>query len=130
MIQAQIQAVLHKAPQQRISKNGNEFVIADVRMRSGEGVQFVKVFAFSEHVRTEIMRLGEGETLTVQGPLDAKLYEGERGPRVSLSLTADYALGLRQPPKERKKKVAEPARQVSEPAKQHSAEGPNDDVPF
>jgi len=106
---ALVSGSLFRAPEQRTSKAGKPFVTATIRTKSatpskdGEASQWWKVAAFSESVQAEIMRLSEGDAVSVQGSFKAELYNPEGGePRVSLSIVADKALALRQPPKERK----------------------------
>jgi hypothetical protein len=72
--------------------------------------------AFYETVQAELLRLREGDSLSVQGALKAELYKPEGGePKLSLSMVADHVLAVRQPPRERAAK---------------GAAGPNDDIPF
>ncbi|MGH6795354.1 MAG: hypothetical protein ACREDD_04985 [Methylocella sp.] len=69
---------LFRVPEQRTSKNGRCFVSATVLAHEREEAQFVKVAAFSETARTELMRLAEGEMGSVQGPLSAAPAAGSR----------------------------------------------------
>jgi single-stranded DNA-binding protein len=107
MTSALVKGALHKAPEQRTSKNGNPFTMATVRVRNGNETEFWRIFAFSDQARGELDRLGDGDVVAIQGPFEAKIYDAERGPRVSLSITADHVLALRQPTKERTKKLNE-----------------------
>ena len=101
-----VKVTLHKAPQQRISKNGNPFSIATGRESAGGEVRWWKIFAFADSARAEIDRLDEGDVVAVQGQFGAEIWNAAEGPRVSLSVTADHVLALRQPPRERKAKAA------------------------
>jgi single-stranded DNA-binding protein len=132
---------LTKAPESRISKSGNRFAMATLRVPAGNEVQFWRLFVFSESAQAELMRLGEGDALAVQGLPKFEIYRPEAGePSASLSLTVDRVLALRQPPKERKKKDAAPAPARSEkPAPDrsglasHRCDGSDpfgDEVPF
>ena len=97
-------------PQQRVSRNGNNFVVFKMKAASGNDSHVVTVFVFSESGQAEALRLHEGDSLAVQGTPKFELYRPENGePRVSLSITVDHVLALRQPPKERKKKEPAPA---------------------
>jgi single-stranded DNA-binding protein len=94
---------LFRAPEQRTSKAGKPFVTATIRAKEGEASQWWKVVTFSETSQAELMRLGDGDAVCVQGAFKAELYQPEGGePRISLSIVADRVLALRQPPKERK----------------------------
>jgi single-stranded DNA-binding protein len=101
-------------PESRTSKNGNAFTKATLCIVTGNERQFVTLFAFSQTVRDELARLEEGDNISVQGPLKAEIYERDGQARVSLSMTADLILALRQPPKERKKREPAPAPAHSE----------------
>jgi single-stranded DNA-binding protein len=48
------------------------------------------------------MRLGDGDAVSVQGPLKVETYEKDGATKLSLSVVADHVMALRQPPKERK----------------------------
>jgi single-stranded DNA-binding protein len=100
-----LQGRLERAPERRVSRNGAPFTIATIRVSSGSELQFWRVFVFGETAQAELARLGEGDALTAQGVPKFELYRPEGGePRVSLSMTADHVLALRQPPRERKPK--------------------------
>jgi single-stranded DNA-binding protein len=119
---------LYRAPEQRTSKAGKSFVTATVRVKEGEAAQWWRVTAFSETAQAEIMRLGDGDGVTIQGAFRAELYQPEGGEaRVSLSIIADQVLPLRTPPRERKKAGPEAARTRSW---QSPVDGPNDPIPF
>ena len=127
---------LFGVPETRVSKNGNDFTKATLVVVTGTERQFVTIFAFSETVRAELARLGEGDSLSVQGPLKAEVFERDGRSRVSLSMTVDHALALRQPPKERKPKSAPPATAVAPDRSRlarHAGDGVDefgDDMPF
>jgi single-stranded DNA-binding protein len=98
---------LFKAPEQRTSKTGRPYVTATIRAQDGEASQWWRVMAFSESTQVELMRLGEGDVVAVQGAFKCELYQLEGGEtRVSLSIVTDHVLALRQPPRERKAKTA------------------------
>jgi single-stranded DNA-binding protein len=94
---------LFRAPEQRTSKAGKPFVTATIRAKDGETTLWWKVVAFSDSTQAELMRLVDGDGVSVQGSFKAEMYTPEGGePKLSLSIIADRALALRQPPKERK----------------------------
>jgi single-stranded DNA-binding protein len=97
-----VTGALFRAPERRVSKSGKPFVTATIRVKDGE-VQWWKIVAFSEGVQTELMRLGDGDALSVQASFKAALYRPDVGElKVSLSIIADHVLALRQPPKVRR----------------------------
>ena len=71
----------------------------------GESFQFVRFVCFSESSQEELMRLVDGDAVSVQGPLKVETYEKDGATKLSLSIIADRVLALRQPPKERKAKT-------------------------
>jgi single-stranded DNA-binding protein len=108
---ALIQGSLVKAPESRVSRQGNSFVMATLRVASGNESHYWRLFVFSESAQAELMRIGEGDSLACQGTPKFEIYRPADGePRVSLSITVDHVLALRQPPKEKKPKAAALAR--------------------
>jgi single-stranded DNA-binding protein len=103
MIYALVSGALFKASEARTSKAGKPFVTATIRAKDGETTLWWKVVAFSESAQAELMRLGDGDAVSVQGSFQVELYTPDGGEtKLSLSIVADRVLALRQPPKERK----------------------------
>lgn len=96
-----VKGTLFRAPESRISKAGNAFVMATLKERNGTEFRFWKVFAFGDTARAELERLSDGDSLSVQGTLEAKIYEKDGKASVSLSVTADLIVALRQPTRKR-----------------------------
>jgi single-stranded DNA-binding protein len=125
-----IKGVVFKAPEQRMSKAGNAFTMATVRVPAGEAAQFWRVFAFGDHARADLDLLGDGDHVAIQGLMTAEIYQAAQGPRVSLAVTADHVLAQRQPPKERaRKSKASPQPSRRESAGRGRAD-PDDSIPF
>jgi single-stranded DNA-binding protein len=100
---ALVTGALFRAPEQRTSKAGKPFVTATIRAKDGDASQFWRITAFSESAQAELMRLGDGDAVSIQGVFKAELYQPEGSkPKISLSIIADRVLALRQPPRERK----------------------------
>ena len=100
-----ISGALFRAPEQKTSKTGRPYVSATLRVVNGNEAHFWRIFVFSESAQAEMMRLGEGDAIACQGTPKFELYMPVgAAPRISLSMTADHVLALRQAPKERKKK--------------------------
>jgi single-stranded DNA-binding protein len=125
---------LTKAPEQRCStKTGKSYTLARLR----DGSDFWTVFVFSETYQAEVLRLREGDTVTVQGVASFELYTPAAGsPRVNLTVIADCVLALRPPPKKPNTKTASRAqkteREPSHPERygREDAESFNDEIPF
>lgn len=134
-----VKGTLFRAPESRISKAGNAFVMATLKERNGTEFRFWKIFAFGETACAELERLGDGDALSVQGGFEAKIYEKAAKASVSLSVTADHVLALRQPPKKREPKVPRD-RGSGRPPKDYDPSsswqaptgpsGPDDEIPF
>lgn len=104
---------------------------ATIRAKDGDAAQWWKIVAFSEDVQTELMRLVEGDVLSVQGSFKAELYTAQNGEtKISLSIIADNVLPLKKQPKEREVKPsdARPRRERQAGIWQPGA-GPNDEIP-
>jgi single-stranded DNA-binding protein len=74
------------------------------------------VLAFAETARAELMRLTDGDALSVQGALKAETYEKDGATRLSLSVVADHVLALRQPRRVKKANPETDARRPEAPA--------------
>jgi single-stranded DNA-binding protein len=136
MIAALVTGSLFRAPEQRQSKSGKPFVTATLKAKDGDGMQFIRLVAFSESAQAELLRLSEGDSLSAQGSLKAELYTKEGcEPKLSLSIIADQILALKQPPKEREAKPKPPppdtrSKQDRCAGSWAPGAGPSDDLPF
>jgi hypothetical protein len=100
---ALVTGTLFRAPEQRTSKAGKLYVTATIKAKDGDAFQFWRATAFSESSQAELMRLTDGDAVSIQGGLKAELYAKDGGePKLSLSVLADHVLALRQPPKPRR----------------------------
>jgi hypothetical protein len=68
-----VQGCLFRAPEQCTAKSGKTFVSATIRVKDGDESRFVRVVAISETAQTELLRLADGDSLWVQGPLTASI---------------------------------------------------------
>jgi single-stranded DNA-binding protein len=99
---------LFRQAEQRMSKAGKPYATATIRAKDGDGSQWWKVLTFSESAGAELLRLADGDAVSVQGALRVETYEREGVTKLSLTCIADQVLALRQPPRQREKKSAEP----------------------
>jgi single-stranded DNA-binding protein len=91
-----LQGKLERAPESRVSRNGNSFATATIRVSAGNESHFWRLFVFSESAQAELGRLEVGDAVAVQGTPKFEVWRPENGePRVSLSVTADHVLALR-----------------------------------
>jgi single-stranded DNA-binding protein len=65
----------------------------------GDRTQFWHVVAFSESAQAELMRLAEGDALSVQGALQAEPRNQNAAAEFSLGVVAEHVLPLRRPGK-------------------------------
>jgi hypothetical protein len=79
---------LFRAPEQRTSKAGKPFVTATIRAKDGDASQFWRITAFSESAQAELMRLGEGDALAVQGGHGPSAWTPGGGPEDSIPFGA------------------------------------------
>ncbi len=125
-----ISGALFKAPQQKISKSGKNYTVATLRSREGEGSLYWRLTAFAETAQAEIMRLGDGDPLSVTGVLTPGIYqpEGAAEARLSLSIVADQAIALKPKKKEPKDGADRPKANRANAAPDDA--GPNDPLPW
>jgi hypothetical protein len=99
MIAALVSGTLSKRAESRQSKGGKAFVTGTIRSNDGDSSQFVRFVGFPENARAELLRLREGDAVSVQGALKCELYRPEGGePKLSLSIFVDQVIALRAAP--------------------------------
>jgi single-stranded DNA-binding protein len=102
--QVLVTGALFRQAEQRMSKAGKPFVTATLKAKDGDSAQWWKIVVFSERAGAELMRLDDGDAVSVQGALRVETYEREGATKLSLTCIADAALALRQPPRSREKR--------------------------
>ena len=110
------------APELKTAKTGKPYVTATIKVAADNAVDFWSVLAFSESAQAELSRLGEGDKISAQGSFKVEPYTARDGQtRINRTLFADHVLALRQPPRERKAKVAPTA--TNEPGRAEFDDG-------
>jgi hypothetical protein len=102
-----ITGTLFRAAEQKTSQAGKRYVTATMKAASvdASNSEFWAVLAFSDTAQAELLRLGAGEKLSVQGGLKLETYAGQNGEaRISRTVFADCIVALRAPPREKKPK--------------------------
>jgi hypothetical protein len=126
---------LFRNPELKTSKSGKPYATASIRTASADNASadFWNLLVFGTSVQEELMRLTEGEKLSVQGSLKLELYNG----KISRSVFVDAILPLRAPPREKKPKAKEAPTSQGLPLERANimpASAPpddlNDDIPF
>jgi single-stranded DNA-binding protein len=135
-----VSGAIFRQPEQRTSKAGKPFWTVTIKAKGDDAVAWWKIVVFSESAGAELMRLSDGDALSVQGSLRVETYERDGITKISLTCIADAVLPLRAAPKEKKKREPAPAPARSEkPAPDRSSlnrhgdggEDPfGDEVPF
>jgi single-stranded DNA-binding protein len=93
---------LYGEPRKAVSKSGNPYLTATVRERVGNGSRWWRVFVFPDEIQVELDGLGDGDSVSVRGEMQAEIYEGRDGEsRLSLSIMASALIALRRPGKRR-----------------------------
>jgi single-stranded DNA-binding protein len=138
MIATLVTGALFRSAESRMAKSGRAYLKATLKEGAGDEVRWINITCFSDIASAELLRLTDGDCLSVQGPLTANIYTANDGTaKLGLSIVANHVLALRQLPKERKAKAQEPAPQDTRSRQQRltgswqsAADGPNDDIPF
>jgi hypothetical protein len=98
---------LFRDPAQNTAKTGKSYAVATIKAAAGNEAEFWTALAFGETEMTELMRLAEGEKLTVQGSPKIEAKAGADGAiKVYRTVFVDAVLALKPKPKEAKPKPA------------------------
>jgi single-stranded DNA-binding protein len=128
---ALVSGALSRAPELKTAKSGKPYVTATIKVASDNAAEFWSVLAFSESAQAELLRLGDGDKVGVQGPLKVEPYTARDGQtRINRTVFADHVLTLRQPPRERKPRVSASSASDSGAQGPSNDGGPNDASPF
>lgn len=93
-----VSGTLSHAPQCCTNARGR-FATAKLKGKIGDRTQFWHVVAFSETAQAELLRLSEGDALSVQGALQAEPRNQNAAAEFSLGVVAEHVLPLRRPGK-------------------------------
>jgi single-stranded DNA-binding protein len=135
---ALVTGTLFRPPLQKISKAGKPYTVCTVKAGaddSGTG-DFWSIICFSESAQLELLRLEAGDAVSVRGKMKLELYTANDGAtKISRSIFADAALGLRPVPREKKPKAPPTERPQLErvnivPTSTASPSDLDDDIPF
>jgi single-stranded DNA-binding protein len=95
-----VSGVLHKAPETKVSKNGNSYARATIRDGKGDDANWWACLIFSAAAVEEVHRLEPGDPIAVAGEIKAAIYTPPgKEPRVNLTIMVDNVLSARKPPK-------------------------------
>jgi single-stranded DNA-binding protein len=105
-----ISGSIFREPQQRNSATGRPYVTATIKASGAdnESSDFWNVLAFGDSAQAELLRLADGDKVSLQGKPKLEIFEKDGRARISRTVFADNVLALRAPPKERKPKSKPP----------------------
>jgi hypothetical protein len=117
---------LFKNPEIKTARSGKSYASASIRTASADNAtaDFWNLLVFSTSVQDELMRLTEGEKLSVQGSLKLEIYNG----KISRSVFVDAILPLRRERKPKAKPA--PTSQGQSTATSPDLNDDLDDLPF
>lgn len=92
MIDALIGGTLFGAAVERTGQSGKTFVTAKVRAADSDGEgQFVNVVAFDGSVKTALLALDDGDSVSLSGAMKVGTFEARDGTtRISISMVAPF----------------------------------------
>jgi single-stranded DNA-binding protein len=129
-----ITGTLFRPAEQKTSQAGKRYVTATMKAASvdASNSEFWSVLAFSDTAQAELLRLGAGEKLSLQGSLKLTTFETNGETRISRTVFADAILPLRAPPKEKKPKPVATPQAPLKPVNivSAAADDLDDDIPF
>jgi single-stranded DNA-binding protein len=109
---ALISGVLFRSPTQKTSKAGKPYTVCTIKVGADDSASadFWSVLIFSESAQLEMLRLEIGDAVSVRGKMELKTYVANDGQtKISRTVFADSALGLRPMPRTTKPKAAKSA---------------------
>jgi len=105
-----VTGAIFPAPESRTSKAGKTFWTATIKAKGDDALTWWKIIVFSESAGAELLRLSDGDAVSVQGALRVETYDKDGTTKISLTCIADAVLPLRAAPKERKAKAGDASR--------------------
>jgi Single-strand binding protein family len=96
MIDGLVTGKLHGKPVERTGQNGRPYVIAKVLAPNGEGeAHIVNVITFIDAVGDSLLKLDDGDVLSLTGSLVPKVWTDREGvARASLDMVAQKLLNV------------------------------------
>jgi Single-strand binding protein family len=101
---ALVTGTIFRAPVQKTAKSGKPYTICTVKVGADDGAgDFWNVLSFSESSQLELLRLEVGDAVSVRGKMKIETYVANDGQtKISRTIFADAALGLRPAPPRRR----------------------------
>ena len=105
MISVMASGTLINAPAKRVSKNGNDFVTAQLKTFDGDESSLVSLVAFDEAICNSLLALSKGDAVVVSGSGKASSWTGRDGAR-ALGLNVVVKVVMTQYAVTKKRKAA------------------------
>ena len=81
---ALITGVIHKGPEEKLSKNNRRYAVCSIRSGMGENVEWWRVTCFADTAVDALLELSEGDGLSAAGVLQVSVYAPEgKDPRAT-----------------------------------------------
>ena len=129
-----ISGALFREPQQRTSATGRSYVSTTIKTSGmdNESSDFWNVLAFGDSTQSELMRLADGDKVSLQGKPKFEIFEKDGKARISRTVFADSILALRAKPREKKPKPKAPDQKSLERVNIVPPASPtfDDEIPF
>ena len=94
MATALVQGTLFHAPERRTLQNRMPCVTAIVKGKDGNRARFWHIAAFSSTVQAALMRLSQGDSVILQGKVEAELQERNGEIVLSVAVIAERILDV------------------------------------
>jgi len=83
-----IRGFLHRAPELKKSKSGNDYSMATLKVKDGNETKFWRVMAFKDCAQ-RLMQFGEGDAASAEGSIKIDTYEKDGTTRIGYTLMAN-----------------------------------------
>jgi single-stranded DNA-binding protein len=128
---ALITGTIFRPAQSKMSKAGRPYASCTIKAATdGNESDFWNAICFSETATAELLRLEAGDACAVRGKMRLEIFEKNGQARISRTIFADAAIGLRPAPRKAKAATAPAAQE--QPATTDPAGAPpfDDGIPF
>ncbi len=125
MITMLISGKLFKKPEELTSTKSNKtYVKCQIIEGQGDESTFCNIVAFSDHVKTALLALSAGETISVSGEAKVEAYTDKHSkPKASISLTAQEILTVHHAKKKRDAMSRGGSSEADNESQQHESVG-------
>jgi hypothetical protein len=87
---------LYKNPERKVSRAGRPYVAAVVMEGAGDSATWWRIASFNDVISDELVRLSDGDAISVSGTFSAQPYTKGGETRVGFSLVVDKIISARK----------------------------------